>query len=146
MHDRPRPPRLFRAAGPLLLAAAAWACSVPTFVADEDVRALVSRCHNSPGAPAYVLPLAWVGVVLGLGAVGWGGWQVVTTARRNALGVGGILLCAALPVMALGLLVQAAGIQTAADRTGPQRHTCAGQPPLRTGPAAAVATGVRSGG
>lgn len=132
MSDEQRSPRRFRARGPLLLACASWLCTVPPVIADGDVHALVSRCHDSPGAPAYVLPLAWAGLALGVGALCWGSWQVFTAVRRKALQLtlGHGLLCVLLPAAAIGLPFQYALAQTAAHDTGPQRSSCFGSGPL----------------
>ncbi|KJS54430.1 hypothetical protein VM98_19085 [Streptomyces rubellomurinus subsp. indigoferus] len=124
------PTGAFRGAGgPLLLACLGWACAVPTLVADDDVRALVSTCHDSPGAAVYVLPLAWAGVALGVGAVCWGGWQLATGLRHQAKrrsGLGRALLCLVLPVAALAVPVQYALVRTAAHDTGTRHSTCFG--------------------
>ncbi|MFI6850381.1 hypothetical protein OG535_30065 [Kitasatospora sp. NBC_00085] len=118
----------FRARGPLLLVLAGWACAVPTLAADDNVRALVSRCQDSPGAAAYVLPLAWAGLALGVGALCWGSWQVVTVLRKKALrlSLGHGLLCVLLPAAAIGVPFQYALARTAAHDTGPQRSSCFG--------------------
>ncbi|MFH8382369.1 hypothetical protein ACH4E7_15695 [Kitasatospora sp. NPDC018058] len=102
---------------------------MPTLVADEDVRAVVSRCQDSPGAAVYVLPLAWTGLLLGVAAVCWGGRQLVTAARRKALRVGlaHAALCAVLPVAAVAAPLQYALAQTAAHDTGYQHNRCFGQ-------------------
>ncbi|MET8628482.1 hypothetical protein ABZW30_32860 [Kitasatospora sp. NPDC004669] len=103
-------------------------------VADEDVRAVVSRCQDSPGAAVYVLPLAWAGLLLGVAAVCWGCWQLVTAARRKALrvGLGHAALCVLLPVAAVAAPLQYALAQTAAHDTGHQRSSCFGQGQART--------------
>ncbi|WP_030055159.1 MULTISPECIES: hypothetical protein [Streptomyces] len=123
-----RSPWWLRAGGPLLLGCLGWVCSVPTLAADDSIHGLVSRCHDSPGAPAHVLPLAWAGLVLGVGAVVWGGWQLVTAVRRRTfrLGLGHALVCVLLPVAAIGVPLQYALAQTAAHDTGAQRSTCFG--------------------
>ncbi|MEU9040434.1 MULTISPECIES: hypothetical protein [unclassified Kitasatospora] len=144
MSEKQRPLLRYRPAGPLVLGGLGWACSVPTVLADDEIHGLVSRCHDSPGAPAHVLPLAWVGLVLGIGAVCWGGRQLVTAAGRKArrlgpgLGLGHALLCVLLPVAAIGVPLQYALAQTAAHDTGAQRSTCFGQGRLAgaAGPAA----------
>jgi hypothetical protein len=128
MSEEMRSLRRLRARYCLLLACLGWACSAPAFLADDDVRALVSRCHDSPGAPVYVLPLAWVGLVLGIVAFCWGGWQVVTVLRRKTLRLspGHAVLCAVLPLAVVAVPFQMAGVQTAAHDTGPQRSACFG--------------------
>ncbi|MFG2848803.1 hypothetical protein ACGF12_37480 [Kitasatospora sp. NPDC048296] len=120
--------RGFRTGGPLVLAGAGWLCGVPTLLADDDVRALVSRCRDSAGAPVYVLPLAWLGLLSGIGAVCWGGWQLVTARRRSVVrtGLGHLALCAVLPVAVLATPVQYALTRTAVHDTGQQRSSCFG--------------------
>ncbi|WP_031078774.1 hypothetical protein [Streptomyces sp. NRRL WC-3742] len=132
MNDEQRSPRWLRARGPLLLACLGWACTVPTLVADGDIHELVSRCLDSPGAPAYVLPLSWAGLVLAVGAVCWGSWQLVTGVRSRTLrlSLGHALLCAALPVAAIGVPFQYALTQTAAYDTGTRPSPCFGHGPL----------------
>lgn len=136
--------RWLRAGGPLLLTCLGWACGVPTLLADGDIHDLVSHCQDSPGAPAHVLPLAWAGLVLAVGAVGWGGWQLVTAVRRRTfrIGLGHALLCALLPLAAIGVPFQYALAQTAVHDTGTQRSTCFGQDRLTdtVDPAAAPRT------
>ncbi|MGW3074292.1 MULTISPECIES: hypothetical protein [unclassified Kitasatospora] len=129
MNEEQRSPRWLRAGGPLLLGCLGWAFGVPTLLADGDIHALVSRCQDSPGAPAHVLPLAWAGLVLGIGTVCWGGWQLVTAVRRRTfrIGLGHALLCVLLPVAAIGVPFQYALAQTAAHDTGTQRSACFGQ-------------------
>ncbi|WP_316524564.1 hypothetical protein [Kitasatospora brasiliensis] len=136
MSNEQRSPRWLRAGGPLLLGCLGWACGVPTLAADDGIRRLVSRCQDSPGAPAHVLPLAWAGLVLGVVAVCWGGWQLATAVRRKALrlSLGHALLCLLLPVAAIGVPFQYALAQTAAHDTGAQRSSCFGLGRL-TGPA-----------
>ncbi|MGA5817532.1 hypothetical protein ACPC54_06690 [Kitasatospora sp. NPDC094028] len=131
-HTAARATALRGAGGPLLLACLGWACAVPTLIADDDVRALVSTCHDSPGAAVYVLPLAWAGLALGVGALCWGGWQLATGLwrRTRPFGLGRALLCVVLPVAALAVPVQYALVGTAAHDTGTRHSTCFGLAPL----------------
>jgi hypothetical protein len=128
MSEAPGPSRRFRTGGPLVLTGVGWLCGVPTLLADGDVRALVSRCRDSPGAPVYVLPLAWLGLLSGIGAVCWGGRQLVAARRRSAvrIGLGYVALCVVLPVAVLATPVQYALTRTAAHDTGQQRSSCFG--------------------
>ncbi|MCU7823130.1 hypothetical protein [Kitasatospora sp. DSM 101779] len=105
-----------------------WACTVPAFAADSAVQAVVSRCHDSPGAPWYVLPLAWAGLAAGAAAGLWGGWQLASVFRdrSRSVGAGHALLCAVLPLAVVGALFQAEGVRTADGRTGHQHSACAG--------------------
>ncbi|MFD8750362.1 hypothetical protein ACFV0O_05175 [Kitasatospora sp. NPDC059577] len=129
MSEGQRPPLRLRAGGPLLLGGLGWAFGVPALLADGTIQGLVSRCHDSPGAPAPVLPLAWAGLALGIAAVCWGGGQLVVAVRRKALriGAGHALLCVLLPVAVIGVPLQYALAQTAAHDTGVQHSTCFGQ-------------------
>ncbi|GAA1110522.1 hypothetical protein [Kitasatospora arboriphila] len=128
MASRHAPPFRARARGPLLLMLAGWACTVPAFTSDSAVRAVVSRCHDSPGAPWYVLPLAWTALAAGATAALWGGWllAVVFRARSHPVGAGHALLCAMLPLAVAGVLFQAEGVRTADLRTGHQDSACSG--------------------
>lgn len=139
--SRPR----FQGSGPLLLALAGWACALPTLAADDDVHALVSRCHDSPGAPGYVLPLAWAGLTLGVGALCWGGRQVVVAYRRRSARARPVhlLLLVLLPAVAVGLPFQYALAQTAVHDTGRQRSSCFGHDRLT--PALDPAGSLRAG-
>lgn len=147
-----------------MLAGVGWLCSVPTLIADDDVRALVSRCQDSPGAAAYVLPLAWAGLVLGVVSVVWGGRQLVAAGRRKALrtGLGQLALWVVLPVAAVAVPFQYALAQTAAHDSGYQHSRCFGlgqgadgvgsstewtaKPPLMTGAKGASAMQVPTTG
>lgn len=95
---------------------------------------MVSRCQDSPGAAVYVLPLAWAGLLLGVAAVCWGGWQLVTAVRRKALrvGLGHALLCAVLPVAVIAAPFQYVLAQIAAHDTGYQHNRCFGKGQART--------------
>lgn len=119
-----------RARGPLLLAVLGWACAVPTIAADDTVRQLASRCRPGPGAGAYVVPLAWAGLALGVVAVCWGGWQLAVLLRRKALRLGlghAALLCVVLPLAAIGVPVQYALVGTASLDSGAHRSVCSGE-------------------
>ncbi|MFI6155124.1 hypothetical protein ACIBCA_20815 [Kitasatospora sp. NPDC051170] len=139
MNDEQRSPRWLRARVPLLLACLGWACTAPTLVADADIHELVSRCLDSPGAPAYVLPLSRAGLALAVVAVCWGSRQLVTGVRSRTLrlSLGHALLCAVLPVAVIGVPVQYALTQTAAHDTGPRPSPCIGHGPLGATPVAA---------
>ncbi|MFJ9691167.1 hypothetical protein [Kitasatospora sp. NPDC101183] len=124
-----RSPGWARAGGPLLVACLGWACAVPTVVADDRLRRVLSDCRPGPGAAPYVLPLAWAGLALGVVAVCWGGWQLATVLRRGALRFGAghaVLLCVVLPVAVIGVPVQYALVGTASLDSGPHRQPCVG--------------------
>ncbi|TQF06127.1 hypothetical protein E6W39_32795 [Kitasatospora acidiphila] len=132
--DVNRTPGWLKARYSLALVVAAWACTVPTLLADDDIGALLRKCQNSPGAPGYVLPLAWAGLVLGIGAVGWGGWQLVAVMRAKSRQFSGghALLYAVLPVAAIAALLQTAVLQTAIKDSHPRPSPCFGSARLAT--------------
>ncbi|MDH6139258.1 MULTISPECIES: hypothetical protein [Kitasatospora] len=132
--DVNRTPGWLKARYSLVLVLAAWACTVPTLLADDDIGALLRKCQDSPGAPGYVLPLAWAGLVLGIAAVCWGGWQLVAVMRAKSHRPSGghALLYAVLPVAVIAALLQAAVLQTAVKDSHPRPSPCFGSARLAT--------------
>ncbi|WP_327070238.1 hypothetical protein [Kitasatospora sp. NBC_01302] len=130
----PGAPGWLKARYSLALVVAAWACSVPTILADDDMGALLRTCRDSPGAPAYVLPLAWAGLLLGVAAAGWSAWQLATVLRGKSrrLSTGHALLHAVLPLAVIGVLLQAAVLQTAVKDSHPRPSPCFGSARLAT--------------
>ncbi|MCC9307575.1 hypothetical protein LN042_10755 [Kitasatospora sp. RB6PN24] len=101
---------------------------MPTILADDDAGALLKKCHDSPAAPAYVLPLAWAGLALGIVAVCWGGWQLAAAFRKKSrrFSAGHALLCAVLPLAAIAVLFQVAVVRIAVQDSRPQPSPCFG--------------------
>ncbi|MER7673052.1 hypothetical protein ABTY61_31980 [Kitasatospora sp. NPDC096128] len=128
MRDGHGAPPWSRVGGPLVLAGVGWLCSAQMMFADDGVRALVSNCRDSPGTAVYVLPLAWAGLVLGVVAVCWGGWQLVAAGRRKELRIGlrQVALCVVLPVAVVAVPLQYALAQTAVRDSGYRHSSCFG--------------------
>ncbi|MFH9352671.1 hypothetical protein [Kitasatospora sp. NPDC017646] len=119
----------FEAAYPLLPMGVGLACT--WWSADQvgGVRRALSECHDSDGAPGYVLPLGWTGVALGALAVGWAVWIVVAAFRRRSVVRVGCLhgaLVALLPVLVLAVAVQAVSAGDDGDYTHRLHHYCSG--------------------
>ncbi|MER7580066.1 hypothetical protein [Kitasatospora sp. NPDC097691] len=123
----------FEAALPLLLTVVGIACSWWAGARVGDVRHLLSTCHNSDGAPAYVVPLGWAGVALGAAALVRAAWLVVAAFRRRSAVRAGRLhgvLVALLPVMVLVVAVQAYAAGDFGAYTHHRHHYCSGSAPL----------------
>ncbi|MFC8716324.1 hypothetical protein [Kitasatospora sp. NPDC057198] len=110
--------------------AAGWGAGWPAVQSSDSVRELMERCLDGPGTPAYVLLLAWGGLVLNAAAICWAALLTVRTLRERdrPVGPGGFLLFAALPAALLAAVLQYGLLEDARAHSGPQRSPCEGAP------------------
>ncbi|MFI9360620.1 hypothetical protein ACIG5E_06100 [Kitasatospora sp. NPDC053057] len=119
----------FEAVYPLLLMGVGLACTWWSAGEVRDVQRMLSKCHDSDGAPGYILPLDWTGVALGAVAVGWAVWIVAAAFRRRSVVPVGCLhaaLAALLPVLVLVLALQVVSAGDDGDYTHHRHHYCSG--------------------
>ncbi len=112
----------------LALMVVGWAGSWVVLRSEENVQGLLKHCLDSPGLPAYALPLAWAGPVLSLAAAGWAVRLALRTLRETSrpISAGRGLLFVALPAALLIGVFQGAVLEDGHTYGGAQRSPCAG--------------------